>query len=366
VKLRAPLALALGIGLPAAAAAQTTDAVFAGWRWAPPSVTSRPAGLGGAFVAISDGVNAIAVNPAGVALIPITEVHLASGPWFAVGRHVQHFSLAAYATKSGHQDLEPEDTRVAGATLDASIWDVGVALAAAPTARVRIGATGAWSRLRVDGTRAPSAGGPTTLVGGSSAHFKLTTGMLVTLVGDGSRSLPSLRLGVSYQPGYDWRVDVAEGTAQARSIAYRKPSVAALGFAWRPSDRWTFSAQTDLVRYREVVDALRRNVGERATGFRLSDAVEPRFGTEFGAPLWCGCGIVKFRGGVHYRSPGTLVYEGPDPIAAQAFRSRNWRTLVTGGVSLLSEHFGNALRLDLDSGDLVRRRDFSASIVWRF
>jgi hypothetical protein len=322
--------------------------------------------LGGAFVAIADGVNAIAVNPAGVALIPITEVHLGTGPWFAVGRHVPHFSLAAYATKTGNQDLEPEDTGVAGATLDASVWDVGVALAATPTARVRIGATGAWSRLQIDGTRAPSAGAPTTLVTGSSAHFKLSAGMLVTLVGDGSRSLPSLRLGVSYQPGFDWRADVAEGTAPGRALAFRKPSMAALGLAWRPSDRWTFSAQTDLVRYREVIDALRRNVGERATGFRLSDVVEPRFGSEFGAPLWCGCGIVKVRGGLHYRSPGTLVYEGPDPIAAQAFRSRNWRTFLTGGVSLLSEHFGNALRLDLDSGDLVHGREISASIVWRF
>ena len=169
----------------------------------------------------------------------------------------------------------------------------------------------------------------------------------------------------SYQPGFDWLADVTDNRA-ASSVSFRKPSLVSIGLAWRPSDRWLFSGQGDLIRYSEVVDALRRNVGDRASGFLLREAVEPRVGGEFGVPLWCGCGIVKFRGGLHYRSSGSLVYEGPDPVAASAFRRRNWRTVVSAGASLLSEHFGNALRLDFDSGDLLHGPDLAASIVWRF
>src|SRR5262249_61882464 len=70
-----PLLASIGLAAVAAgpAAAQTTDALFAGWRWSPMALGSRPAGLGGAFVAVADGKEAASANPAGLALIPAWE-----------------------------------------------------------------------------------------------------------------------------------------------------------------------------------------------------------------------------------------------------------------------------------------------------
>jgi hypothetical protein len=139
------------------------------------------------------------------------------------------------------------------------------------------------------------------------------------------------------------------------------------GLAWRASDRWSYSLQGDLVRYREVLDALRRNSGEAAAAdFSLPNVIEPRFGAEFGAPLWCGCGVVKARGGLHYRSAGTLEYDGADPVLAAAFTGGRWRTVASVGGSFFTEHFANAIRLDFDFRDVFGSLDFEFGVVWRF
>jgi len=36
------------------------------------------------------------------------------------------------------------------------------------------------------------------------------------------------------------------------------------------------------------------------------------------------------------------------------------------GVSLFAEHFGNALRIDVDSRDVIDGPALSAGVVWRF
>ena len=72
------------------------------------------------------------------------------------------------------------------------------------------------------------------------------------------------------------------------------------------------------------------------------------------------------RAGLHYESPGTLVFNGSDPELRDAFRVRSWRTTVTMGVSLFAEHFGNALRIDVDSRDVVNGPALSVGAVWRF
>jgi hypothetical protein len=190
--------------------------------------------------------------------------------------------------------------------------------------------------------------------------------VLVDIVGT-PQSLPSARLGISFQPGFDWTADVAHGpTDVVESVALRRPSVVAAGIAWRPSDRWSFSAQGDVIRYGEVVDALRRNVAAGADGFSLPDTVEPRAGTEFAAPLWCGCGVVKLRAGLHYQSPGVLRYDGADPLLAGAFTAEQWRTVFSLGASLFAEYVGNAVRLDVDSKDVFDGPALSFGIVWRF
>jgi hypothetical protein len=355
-------------------AAQTTDPLFAGFRWAPTSVGSRPAGMGGAFVGLADSVKAAVANPAGLTLIPISEIGLSSGkPWIGAGFGRRRVRMAGYITQTEEARVELSEIGPSnGGFLDSSVWEAGLAVGVELHPRVRIGASLAWSRLRLEGQRtvagAEEQEAVVSSVDGDEGHFRTSAGLLVVLVGANARALPSLRLGVSYQPGFDWSAQMKrEPAAPASPIGIRRPTVITAGFAWRAVDRWTFLAQGDVIRYSEVVDALERNVGaSAAASFRLPNVVEPRLGAEFSAPLWCGCGSVRLRGGLHYRSPGTLRYEGVDPIAARAFAPGAWKTVATIGASLFAEYFGNGIRLDLDSRDVFDGPDLSFGIVWRF
>ena len=353
------------------AVAQTNDPIFARWRWNPDSVGSRPAGLGGAFVAVADSNKAVHANPAGLTLIPVREVGLSSGGfWLGAAAGGRIARVAAYLTETSDTRQEWNETGPAAASgvLETSVWEAGVGVGVMPLRRVRLGASLAWSRLSVAGSelRSSLAGEPSeTTVNGENGHLRLAAGLLVDLVGS-PQSLPSARLGISYQPGFDWTANVTGGDGAPAEAALRRPSLVAAGLAWRPSDRWSFSAQGDVIRYNEVVDAMHRNVGEGADGFRLPDTVEPRVGAEFAAPLWCGCGVAKLRAGLHYRSPGVLRYEGLDPRLAGAFTGTNWRTVFTLGASFFAEYLGNAVRLDLDSKDVIDGPALSFGIVWRF
>jgi hypothetical protein len=322
-------------------------------------IGSRPAGVGGAFTAIADGGKSAYVNPAGLVLIPARELELSSGErWGSVATSVKRvLHLAAYAARTGDQEV-----------LDSTTWEAGLGFGVEPVKRVKLGATLAWSHLSLDGLRRADGADEATTVTADDTHARLTAGLLLTLLGAETRTYPTLRFGVSYQPGFDWTAQVADGNTgePAAPKAFRRPSLVTAGFALRSADRWSFSFQGDFIRYNEVVDAMHRNSGSAADPFRLKDAVEPRMGVEFAAPLWCGCGVMKARAGLHYRSPGTLEYEGSDPAAAAAFAPGNWRTVASLGVSFLTEHFGNALRFDLDSKDLFDGPDISFGIAWRF
>jgi hypothetical protein len=370
--------LLCGAALSAPAAGQTTDAVFAGWSWAPEGLGSRPAGLGGAFVAVADGNDAAYANPAGLALIPAWEVGAFSGrTWVgAAGGGVPWVRLGTYATETSAAHVErggAEGPATARAVMDSSVWEGGIGFGAEPVRRLRIGASLAWSRLRLDAERTvkDAAGQPiaATTVRSDDAHLRVTAGVLITLVGPQRRSLPSLRLGIAYQPGFDWSAELARAggpDAGTTTVGLRRPTLVMVGLAWRPTDRWLFAAEGDVIRYGEVVASLRRNVGGDAPGFRLPSTVEPRFGGEFSAPMFCGCGIGKVRAGIHYASPGTLRFQGDDPVTAAAFANPGWRVVTTLGVSFLTEFFDHAVRLDLDSKDLFHGPALSFGIVWRF
>jgi hypothetical protein len=346
------LALCAALGGPAAA--QVPEPRFAGWNWAPQAQGSRPAGLGGAFVGIADGVKAAHANPAGLSLIPVREVNLNSGkPWFAAGSGLGPVRAAVYLAETDAQNT---------GSLESSVWETGLAVGALVRGRVRLGATVAWSRLTLDD------GVPGGL-NADSGRVRLTAGALIHLVGGNTRSVPSLRLGVAYEPGFDWSAETGGGPAAGgrETIDIHRPTLLKVGLGYRASDRLSFAAQADIIRYSEVVLALRRNAGPAAAeGFSLPDTLEPRLGTEFGAPLWCGCGVVKGRLGLHYQSPGTLRYDGTDPTLTQAFTPRGWRTVATAGASFFTEHFSNALRLDFDVRDLSGERELSFGVVWRF
>src|SRR5258706_12307090 len=72
--------------LPASAGAQTGDIVFGAWSWRSRDPGSRPAGLGGAYVAVAASIRPAAVNPAGLALIPKAGLAAGTGsPWAGIG-----------------------------------------------------------------------------------------------------------------------------------------------------------------------------------------------------------------------------------------------------------------------------------------
>jgi hypothetical protein len=355
-------------------AAQTTDPLFARYRWAPGELGSRPGGLAGAFVGLADGAKAALANPAGLTLIPVSELVLSTGrPWISLAHGRQIFRAAAYLaqTDQATTDLSEVGPSTQG-SLDSSVWDAGVAAGVQLHTRVRLGASLAWSRLRLDGQRSGTGGtGDQTVlasVHGDDTHVRASVGVLLIVIGSSATALPSLRFGASYQPGFDWSARITPGPgASATPVDVRRPGVITAGFAWRAADRWTVLAQGDAIRYGEVVDTLERNVGPAAAaGFRLKNVLEPRLAAEFSAPLWCGCGNVKLRGGLHYRSPGTLAYDGADPVLAQAFVPGSWQTVVTLGASLFGEYAQKGLRLDIDSRDVVHGPELSFGVAVRF
>lgn len=358
------LALAAGGALPAAA--QTTDPVFAGWRFSPTTVGSRSAGMGGAFLSVADDARAAVTNPAGLTQVPVNEVSVASGrPWAAVASGRRRFRFAAYATKAEPDPAEPREgpERIA---LQPSITEVGFAAGLQMFGRVRLGAAVARSRMNVEeeGRNASNGGQALSpLVGAEDARIRYTAGVLIDLLRVRGGSTSPLRLAVAVQPGIDWSVPRTDGG----TVDIRRPSVTSFGLGWRANNHWSFSAQGDFIRFKDVVATLRRNVGEAAAdGFDMPDEVEPRIGGEYATPLTCGCGTIKVRAGLHYESPGTLRYLGDDPLLAEAFSGQRRTTVFTIGGSLFAEHFGNALRFDVDARDVLDGPDLSFGVVWRF
>lgn len=363
--LRGALPCGLLFAIPLAAGAQTDEPVFAGWRANPLTVSSRAAGMGGAFVAVADDAQAAVVNPAGLTQIPLIEVSASSGrPWISFASGRRGIRMAAYFTTS-----EQEQLPSAGApplALQPAFREGGLAAGFRPFRRVRLGASLAYRNLRIEEEGRSIANGSATvnpLVGKEDNRIRVTVGTIVDLIPATAGGASPLKLGVSLQPGVSFEVP----RPPAEPVEIRRPRMVSLGLAWRASNAWSVTGQADVLRYQEVLDALRRNVGdERGRDFRVGNAVEPRLGAEFATPLRCGCGTIKIRAGLHYESPGTLHYDGADPVLRDAFRVRSWRTTLTMGASLFAEHFGNALRIDVDSRDLVDGPALSVGAVWRF
>lgn len=354
--------LSIACVLPALpAAAQTDEIVFAGWRANPLTVGSRAAGMGGAFVAVADDARAAFVNPAGLTQIPLTEISGSTGrPWLALASGRRRMRFAAYYTR-GEQEQLPEFEAGDLPSLQPAVWEAGVAAGFQPFRHVRLGVGLAYRNLRVEQEGGAAPAHP--LVGGSDGEGRVTVGALVDLIPAKVVGSSPFKLGVSVQPGVSFKVAAPGGP----EVELRRPSVSSAGLAWRASNAWSFSGQVDFIRYQEVVDALRRNVGEVAgADFQMSNAAEPRLGTEFATPLRCGCGTVKLRAGLHYESPGTLRYLGADPGLHDAFRVRSWRITVALGASFFSEYFANAVRIDVDSRDLLDGPALSVGVVWRF
>ena len=214
----------LGLVVLSPAAAQTPDPIFAGYRFAPEDVGSRPAGLGGAFVAVADETKAAVVNPAGLTLIPITEVALSSGERWARGgdrAKVDPNRRLPDPQRRGHHAVsrfEGLGRRTGGGSSTAAALERGIRSgleSAEPGEPAR--------RSRHDRGRERRGHA-------SALHRRCAPGAHLRA----AAVYPALRLGFSYQPGFDWSIPVEASAAPGAPMDVRRPTVFAAGLAFRP------------------------------------------------------------------------------------------------------------------------------------
>ena len=215
--------------LPLTAAGQTDEPVFADWRANPLTIGSRPAGMGGAFVAVADDARAAFINPAGLTQIPITELSISSGrPWLGIASGRRRLRFAAYYTRAEQEQL-PELAGAPRPALQPATWEAGVAAGFQPFRLVRLGIGVAYRSLEIEQEGAGTETHP--LVGGSDSEVRVTLGALVDLIPARVVGSSPFKLGVSVQPGVSFRIP-RPGQPE---VEIRRPTVAAAGLSWRAS-----------------------------------------------------------------------------------------------------------------------------------
>lgn len=401
----------MAVALAAPAGAQTSDILFGGWSWRSRDPGSRPAGLGGAYVAVADSIRTAGVNPAGIALVPKTEVAAGTAAlWAGIGhslrrttassaptgpavptgtvgtrptqpgapgtpvpcapsRQSRPWALAVFAERTGTQDSEVDVVRGPGRSesgrLSSSAEEIGASLARGIAPWLDLGVTVAWRHVRMDGRSAvvDLAGDELSRItlGADANKARGIAGALATF--GPARDPTAFRIGVAYHHDLiGWSVERTaidrvrgEVTAAPRRIRIEEPPVLAAGAAWRLSDTWLVSAEVDYIWYDRVRRALERNTGATAGPFRLPNGVEPRLGIELTRPSPTG-GSYKLRAGIRRETSGRLDYAGEDASLRQAFAAPPAAFRAGAGASLLGEFYENAFRFDLDLSQVVVER----------
>jgi hypothetical protein len=392
--------------LPAQAGAQTSDIVFGAWSWRSRDPGSRPAGLGGAYVAVADSIRTAAVNPAGVALIPKAE--LAAGTanlWAGIGyslrraatpagpatplgpvagrptqpavpavpcapaRQTRPWAVALFAEQAVTQDNQVDVVRGPGrsesGSLSSRAEEAGLALARGLTPWLDFGVTLIWSHVLLEGESAVSnlAGDELSrvIIGGDANKARGVVGALATF---GPASDPTaFRIGAAYRRDLlGWSVERTEIDRMAgrvdgpRTIDIEEPPVLAAGAALRISDNWLFAGEVDYIWYDQVTRTLARNTdATTASAFRLRNRFEPRLGIELTRPSPTG-GYIKLRAGIRRETAGRLGYEGTDLALRQAFAEPPAAFRAGAGASLLGEFYENGFRFDVDISQVVVER----------
>jgi len=234
MRLRSAVLLAtLLLVVPLPARAQTSDVLFGGWTWRASELGSRPAGLGGSYVAVADGARTAAVNPAGLALIPRLEAAAATGPlWVGLARRIDHsdplpppvrptepgvpipcppgrrarpWAVGFYVEQAERQSSALEVVHGPGLSergqLDANVEELGAGLAKGLTPWLDLGVAVGWRHLTLDGTSTlidlrGDAQRRLTL-GGDSNKARAVVGALASF--GPAHSPTAFRLGVAYQ-----------------------------------------------------------------------------------------------------------------------------------------------------------------------
>jgi hypothetical protein len=380
-----------------------------GGRGRAEELRSRPAGLGGSFVAVADDTRAAVTNPAGIALVPNVEAAIGFGElWGAFATALRGETVpvsgapadAASAAAApcppgpaprpwalaffGEQTLDHESrvTVVSGpglleqGVISADRERIGAVVARGLTHWLNLGLTLQWRHLRFEGVSSLHDADGTDLqrvvFDGDANKVRAIVGTLATF---GSRRSPTaFRVGLAYQQDLSaWtverrEVDISAGTVEPPArVRIEEPPVLSAGIAWRVSDSWLISGQLDYIWYDRVLTALQDNGAEEADLFRLDDAFEPRLGIEYTRPSPIG-GYLKLRGGIRRETGGRLEYTGTNLARTQAFTEVAPAFRGAVGVSLLAEFYERAARLDLDLSQVVvaRTSSVSAAGVRRF
>jgi hypothetical protein len=380
---------------PLPAGAQTSDVLFGGWTWRAPETGSRPAGLGGAYVAVADGVRTATVNPAGLAFIPRLELSASTAPlWAGLARRIDHslpvpppvrptepgvplpcppgrrarpWALALYVEQSERQANPVEVVHGPSLSerglLEGNTEEVGASLAKGLTPWLDVGVTLAWRHLTLDGSSVLLDGlgneQRRITLGGDSNKARAIVGVLASF---GPRHSPSdFRLGLAYERDLlSWSVerseiDLARGqVTEPTQVKVQQPATLIAGFAWRISDKWLAAGQVGYTWF----DGVTRELSRDASPFAIKDHVEPRAALELTQSSPIG-GYYKIRAGVRREISGRAVYEGGDPVLRQAYRGLPAAVRASFGLSQLAEFYDHGVRLDLDVSQVVLERRLS-------
>lgn len=343
------------------AAAQTNDHLYRSWSWAPAAGAPRSAGLAGAFVAVADDASSAELNPAGMLLLPRSEIAASfytlpsatvgigdrrdrvSGIGFlgGTGRLGARIAIGGYLIQPHKEILQLQaidlpDRAVYSGSLESSITEGGVAAAYSLSRRLHVGGRLTATHLKLEGAyrRTRSAVLPDLESGTAAGHTRITGsfGLLYGTIDDRVRLGLAVRAGASYSVSRTANQFPGGGIDAGSEYELRQPASVAVGAAVQASPRLLVTGQLDFVRYSEIRPFLRPGTVSEGT-YRTDDGLEPALAAELSWPL--GTWSIQARGGVRSRAPGGLSYEGPDPSEAVAFQGAGRVTLVSAGASLV-------------------------------
>jgi long-subunit fatty acid transport protein len=366
------------------AQAQTNDHVFRSWRWGEDISAPRAAGMAGAFVAVGDDSSANILNPAGIALLPKTELAaslLSRGSGTVLGDSLQSRMGIGYVGGAGRLArnwaiggylTEPFDSRATlsstalGDTgfLNVTVTDAGAAAAWHPASRLYVG-----GRLNVRHLRLQGLWSHVTAAGANDLRVGLATGKdrIAGSAGVLFQATERLRLGAVFHQGASWEVDRKSQSPalgvdlDSSPTALRVPSCASAGASWRLSPRLLLAGQADYVFYGQIQSNLdiRQGAFDRRQ-YALSNALEARLGAE---ASWRVSSVsAQLRGGLHSRAPATAAFMGTDAMEAAAFAGSTRRLVATLGGALVTR----ALRFDVAAMFAGSRTMITAGVAMRF
>lgn len=349
--------------------------------------------MGGAFVAVADDSSAVFLNPAGLGLLPKTELSAngltrrrgatesgdtlvgRSGVGYVGGAGIlsRRWALGAYVTEPLDRRLLLDAPAFAAdresGFLETTVTDAGVAASWHPLAKLYVGARVNVTHLRVQGefARALPSGELDRQVGTGGGANRVTGDAGVIL-----EVAPGVRLGVAFRQGATWRVSRTANDPSRRLVLglepydLRSPSVLSGGLSFRAGHRLLVATELDFV----ALDQIRRRLAVVEPQFSPADyaldaTVDARAGAEYSWLL--GSASLQLRAGLVSRGASALSYTGRDAREARFFAPSRRRTEGTAGASLVGRvAAGSELALHVGASFGQERSMVSGGLAIRF